>query len=233
MGETSLNDIVYKLKEFVYDFTRYVYDHIYRKKIGLSVVGLIHILGFSTAYGMGLWVTFVSSLILGRCLSRQMFGVVQSRMFTVYYKAMTYCVSAALFGHLAGLKSAVLSDRTGLFQSACLASSLLMVLMNLMWLEPESTRVMYERMKNEKEEGKGVGVVVSTNDGIADGASSVDGGGGTTVVRSAPSVVVESQDVLRLNEKLKRLNLYTSTLNMLTLMVLTWHLVYLGQRLQE
>ncbi|KAI3761098.1 hypothetical protein L1987_51506 [Smallanthus sonchifolius] len=207
MRGISLTDIMSKLKQVIYD-----------------VVSTIHVLGFSTAYGMCVWVTFVSSYVLGRYLPRQMFGIVQSRIYPVYFKAMAYCVSAALLGHLGTLKTEVLSTKVGMFQSLCLVSTLLMVLINMILLEPKATKVMYERMKIEKEEGRGVGVAAVAKEGVVDG-------GGPTVVRSAASVVVR-QDVLRLNEKLKRLNAYSSTLNLFTLVALTWHMAYMGQRLQ-
>ncbi|KAI3777340.1 hypothetical protein L1987_47140 [Smallanthus sonchifolius] len=126
--------------------------------------------------------------ILSKYLPRQMFGMAQSRIYPVYFKAMAYCVSAALIGHLGSLK-----------------------------IEPKAT-------KNEDREGRGVGVVIAAKEGMVDG-------GGPTVVVSAASVVVRP-DVLRLNEKLKRLNAYSSTLNLFTLVALMWHMAYMGQRLQ-
>lgn len=82
-------------------------------------------------------------------------------------------------------------------------------------------QLMYERMKMEKEEGRGI--AGATKDGLPDNGSA----------RPPTNVEVEErQDVLRLNEKLKRLNTYSSALNVSTLVVLTWHMVYMGQRLQ-
>lgn len=60
---------------------------------------------------------------------------------------------------------------------------------------------MFERMKAEKEEGRGGGERTS------------------------------EQDLRKKLEKLSKLNTYSSWLNILTLMSLTWHFVYLGQRL--
>lgn len=37
--------------------------------------------------------------------------------------------------------------------------------------------------------------------------------------------------IVKLNERLKKLNTVSSMLNIFTLVALTWHLVYLGQRL--
>ncbi|MFS7983674.1 hypothetical protein Hanom_Chr11g00977301 [Helianthus anomalus] len=276
LGQGGFNDILNKLKNMAYNVVWYV---LYPDKIGSvaglvrMVAGLVHMVGFSTAYGVCVWVTFVSSYILSRYLPRQVFGLVQSRIYPVYFRVLAYCVFAALLGHLVSEKNEVLASKIGMFQSLSLVSALLMVLTNMVLLEPRATKAMYERMKLEKEEGRGLGAAFAAKDGM------VNGGGGATVVRSAAngrgvrvavaakertmdghsatiarsvangiagkdgmadgdsatvvrSVAVERQDVLRMNEKLKRLNAYSSTLNLFTLVALTWHMAYLGQRLQ-
>ncbi|KAM0063011.1 hypothetical protein Hdeb2414_s0003g00086171 [Helianthus debilis subsp. tardiflorus] len=275
LGQGSFNDILNKLKNMAYNVVWYV---LYRDKMGSvaglvrMVAGLVHMVGFSTAYGVCVWVTFVSSYILGRCLPREMFGLVQSRIYPVYFRVLAYCVFAALLGHLVSEKNEVLASKIGMFQSLSLVSALLMVLTNMILLEPRATKAMYKQMKLEKEEGRGLGAAFAAKD-------SIDGGGGATVVRSAAngrgvrvavaakertmdrscatiarsvangiagkdemadgrsatvvrSVAVERQDVLKMNEKLKRLNAYSSALNLFTLVALTWHMASLGQRLQ-
>ncbi|KAM0032589.1 hypothetical protein Hdeb2414_s0016g00476701 [Helianthus debilis subsp. tardiflorus] len=242
VGEKSLNEIFRKIKDVANDVFWYMVS---RDKVD-AVAGLIHMLGYSTAYGMCVWVTFISSYILGRYLPKQQFGLVQSRIYPVYFKAMAYCVSAALLGHLASGKTAALATLTG-SPGLSLLSALLMVLANMILLEPRATKTMYERMKTDKEEGRGV--VTPTQDevlgprpargGVVEGSATVvrptRGGvveGGATMVRpTTNAVVAERQDVLRLNDKLKRLNTYSSILNVLTLVALTWHMAYMGQRL--
>ncbi|KAI3726578.1 hypothetical protein L1987_66376 [Smallanthus sonchifolius] len=215
MGEKSLDEILRKLKDVTHDVIWYLVS---RDKID-AVAGLVHMLGFSTAYGMCVWVTLISSYILGRHLPKQQFGVVQSRIYPVYFKAMAYCVSAALFGYLASKKYGILRSMIR-FQCLSLFSALLMVLTNMILLEPRATMMMYERMKIEKEEGRGV--AVPTRDGVVHHTDA------THVVRSHVNVVEERQDVLKLNEKLKRLNSYSSALNVSTLVALTWHMAYIG-----
>jgi len=214
------------IKEVSYDVFWYLLSP---NKID-AVVGLLHMLGFSTAYGMCVWVTFVSSYILGRYLPRTHFGMVQSRIYPVYFKAMAYSVGATLLGHLVGQRKEIIrSNMTEMFQVLSLSSTLLMVLTNMIFLEPKATKLMYERMKIEKEEGRGIASVAK--DGVTDnhGNTVVTS---TTVARPQANVGAEGQDVLKLNEKLKRLNTYSSALNVSTLVVLTWHMAYMGQRLQ-
>ena len=67
---------------------------------------------------------------------------------------------------------------------------------------------MFERMKAEKEEGRG------------------GGGGGE---RTSEQEVRRKLE--KLSERLSKLNTYSSWLNIMMLMSLTWHFVYLGQRL--
>ena len=65
-------------------------------------------------------------------------------------------------------------------------------------------QAMFERMKAEKEEGRG---------------------GERTSEQEL------RRKLEQLSERLSKLNTYSSWLNILTLMSLTWHFVYLGQRL--
>lgn len=77
---------------------------------------------------------------------------------------------------------------------------------------------MFERLKMEKEEGRGI----------------EDIAGEAAIATSTPTQAVEREVVksrmVGLNKRLKKLNSYSSLLNLLTLMALTWHLVYLSHR---
>lgn len=200
-----------------------------------SLMGVLNLLGLATAYGMCVWVTFISSHILAVSMQRQQFGMVQSKIYPVYFRAMAYCIGMALFGHLLGNRKKWLlfssSSKAEMFQVYNLWASLLMVFANSLYLEPRATKVMFERMKMEKEEGRGRGREELADDPTA--ASTT-----TSTTAAAPSSVPEGSEkevirsqIGRLNDRLKKLNTYSSFLNILTLMALTWHLVYLGQRL--
>nr|XP_043618286.1 uncharacterized protein LOC122590013 [Erigeron canadensis] len=226
-GQKTFGEILSNIKQVSYDVFWYVLSP---NKID-AVVGLLHMLGFSTAYGMCVWVTFVSSYILGRYLPRTQFGMVQSRIYPVYFKAMAYSVGATLLGHLVGQRKEIWSNVIEMFQGLSLFSALLMVLTNMIFLEPKATKLMYERMKIEKEEGRGIANVAK--DGVADDRGNTVVSSTTTMVRpTQANVGAEEQAVLNLNNKLKRLNTYSSALNVSTLVVLTWHMAYMGQRLQ-
>lgn len=110
---------------------------------------------------------------------------------------------------------------------------------------------MFERIKLEKEEGRGRELFggehgrgqtnesspVGESPASATAATTTAGGGAGTrlalpVADRAGEAALRAR-VAKLNEKLKILNSYSSLLNILTLMALTWHLVYLSQRLSQ
>ncbi|KAJ6383701.1 hypothetical protein OIU78_027068 [Salix suchowensis] len=61
----------------------------------------------------------------------------------------------ALLGHLLAHNRRLLTNRAEMFQAYNLLASILMVLVNLLYLEPSATKAMFESMKIEKEEGRG------------------------------------------------------------------------------
>ncbi|KAL9446254.1 hypothetical protein AB3S75_014009 [Citrus x aurantiifolia] len=195
-----------------------------------ALMGVINLLGFSTAYGMSVWVTFISSYVLAGALPRHQFGMVQSKIYPVYFRAIACSIGWALLGHMPQL----FSSKAGMFQGFNLLASILMVLINSIYLEPLATKVMFERMKVEKEEAKGRERQIGETSRVTETEQ------GTATERRAegpaPVPVNPGQEELRtkmvkLSERLKTLNTYSSVLNLITLMSLTWHLVYLGQSL--
>lgn len=98
---------------------------------------------------------------------------------------------------------------------------------------------MFERMKLEKEEGRGREVITAErsrteeHQHTADPKESTTTAGTATTAAASPARGVEQDafrsKIIKLNEKLKKLNSYSSILNILNLMSLTWHLVYLAE----
>ncbi|XVF30090.1 hypothetical protein REPUB_Repub16aG0026900 [Reevesia pubescens] len=201
-----------------------------------SMMGMANLLGLATAYGMSVWVTFISSYVLAGQLPRQQFGVVQSKIYPVYFRAMAYSIKLALLGHFLGQRKKLFSSKPEMFQSFNLLSSLFMVLANALYLEPKATKVMFERMKMEKEEGRGRDDFVAEGSKVTEPPGVTDSAATKTRKAPSPAPTCSEQEVVKsriatLNERLKKLNTNSSFLNVLTLMALTWHLVYLGQRL--
>ncbi|CAH9112952.1 unnamed protein product [Cuscuta europaea] len=187
--------------------------------------GMANLVGLATAYGMSVWVTFVSSYVLARALPRHQFAVTQSKIYPVYFKAMAYSIGTAFLGHLLSQ-----SQRVEKFMGFNLLLPLVMVLVNLLYLEPRATKVMFERMKMEKEEGRG-------KEGHVDRLAESDSNPAGALTAAASKKQQEraegvtKQDIIRMSKRLKRLNSYSSFLNVATLMSLTLYLASLGHRL--
>ncbi|KAL2503425.1 late [Abeliophyllum distichum] len=206
-------------------------------------MGVLHLLGFATAYGICVWVTFASSYVLSSALARQQFAMVQSKIYPVYFKAMAYSVGMALVGYLMSreIKSSSRMAGVVMFQGFNLLAPLLMIMVNLLYLEPQASKVMFEIMKKEKEEGRAEdGFTTKTSstvvDSVADSAIRGTNGGKITLPRDAAQERLKEgaaarSQMIKLSETLKRLNSYSSFLNVVTLMFLTCHLVYLGHKL--
>ncbi|CAH8334552.1 unnamed protein product [Eruca vesicaria subsp. sativa] len=167
-----------------------------------SVVGLTAI---AAAFGTSVWVTFVSSYVLASVLGRQQFGVVQSKLYPVYFKATSVGILVGLLGHVLSRRRKILTDATEMWQGVNLLFAFFMIEANKSFVEPRATKAMFERMKAEKEEGRG---------------------GGERTSEQEVRMKLE-----KLSERLSKLNTYSSWLNIMMLMSLAWHFVYLGQRL--
>jgi len=106
-----------------------------------SVMGVANLLGFATAYGMCVWVTFISSYVQSRAMARHQFAVVQSKIYPVYFRAMAYSVGVALFGHVFGNTNTLLSNKSHALQAYNLLASLATLFFNSLYLEPRATKV--------------------------------------------------------------------------------------------
>lgn len=107
-----------------------------------SLMFVLNLLGLATAYGMCVWVTFISSYILAAAMPRHQFGIVQSKIYPVYFSAMAASIGATLVGLVLGnTRRPVHSRKAEILQAYFLLSSLLMVLVNMLYLEPRATKV--------------------------------------------------------------------------------------------
>ncbi|CAI0453017.1 unnamed protein product [Linum tenue] len=182
---------------------------------GKSLAGALSLLGLSTAFGTSVWVTFISSYVLANVLPRQQFGVVQSKVYPVYFQAMGLSTGLALLGHLLGRGSNFVSAKSEMLQAFNLVAAIALVVVNGMYIEPLATKAMFERMRIEKEEGRGRAAGAELAEEDAEEKEEEE----------------TNSRLSRLNSRVKRLNSYSSWLNILALMALTWHLVHLGHAL--
>ncbi|XWS46571.1 hypothetical protein CRYUN_Cryun14cG0079300 [Craigia yunnanensis] len=78
-----------------------------------TFIKLAHLLSFSTARGIALWVTFIGGIIMFKNLPRHQFGNLQNKMFLAYFSLVgVYCaIAMAAFGYLHPWKSATMADK--------------------------------------------------------------------------------------------------------------------------
>ncbi|XP_016434473.1 uncharacterized protein LOC107760879 [Nicotiana tabacum] len=226
------------IRRFFLDASAYIFS----TKNFRSLMGMIHFLGFALSYGVCIWVTFISSNILAGAMPKQQFAMVQSKIYPLYFKTMAYGVATAFFGHFMSQRHRYYyANRAETIQGFLFFATICMTLINLFVLEPRASKVMRERIKLEKEEGKGediFSVEPSTSGvdalmdptGIKTGkqATSSEGPAETHRELSEEAVKMKPQ-VERLSQKLKKLNFVSSFFNALTLVALSYHLVYLSQ----
>ena len=105
---------------------------------------LVHLLSFSSWFGCSVWVSFVAGLVMFKNLPRHVFGRLQSRLFPAYFQFSALTVAVAIFS----------SGALG-WSSGWLVAVQGTVLLNLLFLEPATTRIMYRRHAVEKRLGTG------------------------------------------------------------------------------
>ncbi|KAG0603182.1 hypothetical protein M758_10G072500 [Ceratodon purpureus] len=188
-------------------------DVFVRKPVGmlLALTRALHLFTFSTVYGSAIWVTFVSGLILSKHVPRQQFGYVQSRMFPVYLRMLATGEGLLLLLHslMHPWFSSESIERMQLLNFAVMIAS---TILNAYVVEPQATKVMFERLKVEKEEGRG----------LENAANPVDA---TKVMED------QKKKLVIINQQFKTLHSYSSALNLISLGGLTCHLWHLANRL--
>ncbi|KAF1379048.1 hypothetical protein PFLUV_G00171960 [Perca fluviatilis] len=119
-----------------------------------DVVKVLHLLVLSFSWGMQLWVSFIAGFALVRQVSRHTFGLVQSKLFPVYFHCLlaSSAVSLAVF---AAYQPTLLLDWHQSLQMGLFVVALVAVSLNARWLGPAATEVMLQLQEVEKEHGLG------------------------------------------------------------------------------
>jgi hypothetical protein len=114
------------------------------------VLRFLHLLAYAVTYGSAIWMTFISGRILSRTIPREQFRTVQTRMFPYFLKFMVAGEAlVALLSTIASHSSPKWSIPAFLFLIAATA-------FNAFVLEPKTTKIYLERLRLEKEEGRGI-----------------------------------------------------------------------------
>lgn len=201
-------------------------------KEALTVLRLVHLLAFATVYGSSIWVNFIGGHVLARTIPRQQFGFIQSKLYPVYFNTLACGLAICLLAHSAvhPWRSPSKAER---FEDYNLIFSLLLTLVNMLYFEPQATEALFEKLKIEKEEGRGIDLG-DTNINADNLSMNTTTTTNDLHVHSSSRLVGDDVNckLAKVNKRLKVLHLYSSTFNMLCLASLTWHLAYLSSHLK-
>ncbi|XP_024412766.1 transmembrane protein 205 isoform X2 [Desmodus rotundus] len=119
-----------------------------------SLTKVVHLLVLSGAWGMQMWVTFVSGFLLFRGLPRHTFGLVQSKLFPFYFHISMGC---AFINFCILVPQHTWAQLTfwEASQFCLLFLSLTLATINARWLEPRTTAAMWALQTMEKKQGLG------------------------------------------------------------------------------
>lgn len=202
------------------------------KETLMTGLRLVHLLVFATVYGSSIWVNFIGGHVLARAIPRQQFGFLQSKLYPVYFSTVACGLAICLLAHSAvhPWRSSAKAQR---WADCNLIFSLLLTLANMLYFEPLATKTLFERLRMEKEEGRGrdLGDMNINADNLSLNTA-------TTThdihLRSGSCLVGDDVNckLAEVNKKLEVFHWYSSALNMLCLASLTWHLAYLSSYLK-
>lgn len=115
---------------------------------------VLHLLVLSFSWGMQVWVSFIAGFALVKQVSLHTFGLVQSKLFPVYFYCLLGCnvVSLAVY---AVHHPRELLDWHESMQMALYLVALIMASLNAQWFGPAATEVMFQIREVEEEHGLG------------------------------------------------------------------------------
>lgn len=120
----------------------------------VSLLRLVHLAAFSTWLGVQVWVTFIAGVTMFRHLPRHTFGFIQGKLFPKYFLLGTILSCASILSYLVEHPFTSWGYREKM-QGYSLAVSLVMVLANLVYFEPQTSRCVAAKHVLEKEQQAG------------------------------------------------------------------------------
>ncbi|KZP32255.1 hypothetical protein FIBSPDRAFT_916476 [Athelia psychrophila] len=126
--------------------------------LGLFSAQGAYALAYSWLFGMSLWITFFGGVIAYKTLPRHMFSALQHKTFPIYF-VLSMGLSSGMLGFWTWTHPDVLTHVyrpyvADVAQAYALAAVVLAQASNYFVVGPLTSKVMFERQKLEKEEGK-------------------------------------------------------------------------------
>uniref|UniRef100_A0A7S4ATM5 TMEM205-like domain-containing protein n=1 Tax=Pseudo-nitzschia australis TaxID=44445 RepID=A0A7S4ATM5_9STRA len=115
---------------------------------------LLHLLAFSSWFGCSVWVSFIAGIVMFKTLPRHVFGRLQSKLFPAYFVFSAGAIVVAIATSSALTKSREEASSTNNIPYSLIAI-LACTLLNLLYFEPATTKVMFQRHAVEKRLGTG------------------------------------------------------------------------------
>ncbi len=112
-----------------------------------TVLSRFELLCFAVWFGSAIWVSFISGFVMFKTLPRHMFGRVQAKLFPRYFGLSAVCLAGIAAVALLDLR---MGDPVEPIKIAALVVAALGVLINMLYLEPRATEIMYTRHEIER-----------------------------------------------------------------------------------
>eukprot|EP00794_Sanderia_malayensis_P011903 gene11903-13137_t len=122
-------------------------------RLGDTALKAIHVGAFSTWFGTQFWVTFVAGIVMFHSMPRQMFGLVQSKLFPKYFMTGVGCSSVGLASYLV-LNPVEMWTGSSKTEGILLGSTLVCNCLSFFIIEPLTTSQMFKCHRYEKEHGE-------------------------------------------------------------------------------
>jgi len=125
---------------------------------GLFSLQGVYLLAYAWLFGMSLWITFFGGVIAYRALPRPMFAALQHQVFPVYFVISSILSSGMLglwtWSHPDIIVHILRPNVADVAQAYALGCVLLLQSLNYFVVGPMTSKVMFQRHRQEKEEGK-------------------------------------------------------------------------------
>lgn len=104
-----------------------------------NVAASVHLFAFSTWFGTVIYTTFIAGITMFKNLPRRVFGSVQSKLFPLYFRLCSIMIGIQI------LTLTAMPDVLSKTSEVSLTVAFVTTLINLLYLEPRSTSVMFDR----------------------------------------------------------------------------------------